>query len=200
MTCPCSASRFRWLRHFCSLVCAVVGCCSLPPAKAQNLDKPLQSIDEDITAFAYAPDGRIAYSVYRRVKTKVYDALEHDDIWIQDTGGKRRRLLEGQKYTRGAQTFSYLIDSFRWSTNGHFILAQLLTTTVLDDTGKTEDSIQTLLLDDSGREIRSEEHTSELQSRSDLVCRLLLEKKKNTPPRPCRPQMTTAWLHPRLLH
>src|SRR2546428_9565961 len=32
----------------------------------------------------------------------------------------------------------------------------------------------TLILD------RSEEHTSELQSRSDLVCRLLLEKKKNT--------------------
>src|SRR2546428_10183838 len=29
-----------------------------------------------------------------------------------------------------------------------------------------------------GREVRSEEHTSELQSRSDLVCRLLLEKKK----------------------
>src|SRR2546428_5493852 len=27
--------------------------------------------------------------------------------------------------------------------------------------------------------IRSEEHTSELQSRSDLVCRLLLEKKKS---------------------
>src|SRR2546430_9985576 len=30
---------------------------------------------------------------------------------------------------------------------------------------------------------RSEEHTSELQSQSNLVCRLLLEKKKkNTPP------------------
>src|SRR2546430_11073167 len=28
---------------------------------------------------------------------------------------------------------------------------------------------------------RSEEHTSELQSQSNLVCRLLLEKKKNTP-------------------
>src|SRR5690606_40736894 len=27
---------------------------------------------------------------------------------------------------------------------------------------------------------RSEEHTSELQSRENLVCRLLLEKKKNT--------------------
>src|SRR5688572_31084462 len=29
-------------------------------------------------------------------------------------------------------------------------------------------------------EYRSEEHTSELQSQSNLVCRLLLEKKKNT--------------------
>src|SRR5204862_1654629 len=33
------------------------------------------------------------------------------------------------------------------------------------------------LLDEEGN--RSEEHTSELQSRRDLVCRLLLEKKKN---------------------
>src|SRR5438105_12507491 len=31
-----------------------------------------------------------------------------------------------------------------------------------------------------GTENRSEEHTSELQSRVDLVCRLLLEKKKKT--------------------
>src|SRR2546428_2604676 len=30
----------------------------------------------------------------------------------------------------------------------------------------------------SSLRLRSEEHTSELQSRSDLVCRLLLEKKK----------------------
>src|SRR5687768_17649869 len=30
------------------------------------------------------------------------------------------------------------------------------------------------------RVVRSEEHTSELQSRLHLVCRLLLEKKKNT--------------------
>src|SRR2546430_9697485 len=29
------------------------------------------------------------------------------------------------------------------------------------------------------RRVRSEEHTSELQSQSNLVCRLLLEKKKN---------------------
>src|SRR3989442_4714019 len=35
-------------------------------------------------------------------------------------------------------------------------------------------------ISDSTRERRSEEHTSELQSRPHLVCRLLLEKKNNT--------------------
>src|SRR2546430_11207878 len=33
-------------------------------------------------------------------------------------------------------------------------------------------------IDRAGRPLRSEEHTSELQSQSNLVCRLLLEKKK----------------------
>src|SRR2546430_8273878 len=40
-----------------------------------------------------------------------------------------------------------------------------------------------LVRDEHGRvlvEPRSEEHTSELQSQSNLVCRLLLEKKKKT--------------------
>src|SRR5690349_23977190 len=36
---------------------------------------------------------------------------------------------------------------------------------------------------DRGRVRRSEEHTSELQSRRDLVCRLLLEKKKKKEPK-----------------
>src|SRR5437773_9140025 len=42
----------------------------------------------------------------------------------------------------------------------------------------TRDQHQRLLLRRSST--RSEEHTSELQSHHDLVCRLLLEKKKNT--------------------
>ena len=126
----------------------------LSSTRAQNLEKPLQSIDDDITAFSFAPDGRIVYSAYRKVKTKVYDALEHDDIWLQDAAGKRRRLLEGQKYTHGNQPFSYRVDGFRWSPNDRLILAQLLTTTVLDDSGKTQDSFMALLLDDSGKEIR----------------------------------------------
>src|SRR6516165_36494 len=35
------------------------------------------------------------------------------------------------------------------------------------------------VVDPPGRALRSEEHTSELQSQSNLVCRLLLEKKKD---------------------
>src|SRR3712207_6995057 len=45
------------------------------------------------------------------------------------------------------------------------------------------DQLQDALLDVRNRRAdaaRSEEHTSELQSRQYLVCRLLLEKKKNT--------------------
>ena len=36
---------------------------------------------------------------------------------------------------------------------------------------------------------RSEEHTSELQSRRNLVCRLLLEKKKKHPPQSLHPTL-----------
>src|SRR2546429_7192538 len=39
---------------------------------------------------------------------------------------------------------------------------------------------------------RSEEHTSELQSRLHLVCRLLLEKKKNTYLRDCATQSSAT--------
>src|SRR2546427_4587925 len=46
--------------------------------------------------------------------------------------------------------------------------------------------------DESGA--RSEEHTSELQSQSNLVCRLLLEKKKNKKPvRTVAPHVRRAW-------
>src|SRR2546429_5960774 len=39
---------------------------------------------------------------------------------------------------------------------------------------------------------RSEEHTSELQSRLHLVCRLLLEKKKLSAPRALEPRCTPS--------
>src|SRR2546430_11601777 len=47
-----------------------------------------------------------------------------------------------------------------------------------------------------GADFRSEEHTSELQSQSNLVCRLLLEKKKKSSHRRsvCRRHVTTPSL------
>src|SRR2546427_8143496 len=47
------------------------------------------------------------------------------------------------------------------------------------DPGGVGDRLPPAQLDVAGRQ-RSEEHTSELQSQSNLVCRLLLEKKKKT--------------------
>jgi hypothetical protein len=158
MTCPCSRSRFLWICRLCSLVCLLMGCCALPSRDAhaappQDLDKPLQNIDEDITAFALAPDGRIVYSVRHIFKTKKFET-QRDDIWIQDTGGHRRRILAGEKFTRGNTPFTYTIDFFRWSPNGKMILVQLFTSSFVDDSGPNQDITMTLFLDESGREIR----------------------------------------------
>src|SRR5438270_7160081 len=43
------------------------------------------------------------------------------------------------------------------------------------------------------RRARSEEHTSELQSQSNLVCRLLLEKKTRSSSRPSRTTATSLY-------
>src|SRR5882724_4893358 len=71
----------------------------LPSAPAQSLDKPTLTIDEDITAFAFAPDGRIVYSVRRMFRNKKYD-MQRDDIWIADSGGgRRKRIFQGEHFT-----------------------------------------------------------------------------------------------------
>src|SRR5256885_9929840 len=59
------------------------------------------------------------------------------------------------------------------SDNGMFLL-------FANGIGPDDDEIRTgnaMVLDPYGEVIRSEEHTSELQSPCNLVCRLLLEKK-----------------------
>ena len=114
-------SLLSWFSAGCILA-AFSLCCPIRSARAQQLDKPLQTIDEEITAFAFAPDGRIVYAVNRGFKTKKYD-LEHDDIWISESNGKKKRLFQGDKFTRGDQPFTYAVDAFKWSTNGRLLLA-----------------------------------------------------------------------------
>jgi dipeptidyl aminopeptidase/acylaminoacyl peptidase len=141
----------RWI-GLAVVVCAGCLIVGLTGGRTQELEKPITNIDEDITAFAFAPDGRIVYAVNRPFKTKQYD-LEHDDVWIQDAGGKKRRIFVGEKFQRGAAAFTYSVNSFRWSPNGHLILAELFTATV-DESGKTVDSPMTLVLDESGKEVK----------------------------------------------
>ena len=125
----------------------------LPAARAQNLDKPLVNVDDDVTAFAYAPDGRIAFSVRRIYKAKKYD-LQRDDIFLLDTNGHRRRLFTGEKFTLGDKPFTYLVESFTWSPNGHILAVQLYTITANPDGGPADEARALLLLDDSGHELR----------------------------------------------
>ena len=140
----------RWIGI--TLLAFACWCVAATATVAQELEKPVNSIDEDITAFAFAPDGRIVYAVNKPFKTKQYD-LEHDDVWIQDAGGKKRRIFVGEKFQRGTAPFTYSVNSFRWSPNGHLILAELFTTTV-DESGKAADSPMTLVLDESSKEVK----------------------------------------------
>lgn len=123
------------------------------PARAQNLDKPVINIDEEITAFAYAPNGNIVFSVRRMFKTKKYD-LQRDDIWVMESSGKRKRIFEGQKFGPGDKLFTYQVESFTWSPNAHIIAVQLFTTSVDPNGGSRDDAPALLLLEDNGRELR----------------------------------------------
>jgi len=126
----------------------------VPAARAQdpNLNKPVVNVDEEVTAFAYAPDGRIIFSVRRMFKTKKYD-LQRDDIWMLETNGKRKRLLEGLKFTHGDKPFTYQVESFTWSPNGHIVAIQLFTTTVDPEEDQRQDAKALLFLDDNGHEL-----------------------------------------------
>src|SRR5690349_22191968 len=80
---------------------------------------------------------------------------------------------------------------FRSETSANEVQARRVDIRVIQRIGVVQTGrIQVTGVADGGFELRrlivlrSEEHTSELQSRRDLVCRLLLEKKKNGPTQP----------------
>jgi hypothetical protein len=181
---PLAARHFFSLRTLC--LCVIFFFLLLPGSPAQSLDKPTSTIDEDITAFAFAPDGRIVYSVRRMFRNKKYD-MQRDDIWIQDTGGHRKRIFQGEHFTvagpitpvehddssddrdeKGKKhkkdkgdkdrpltpPFTYIVAGFNFSPNGRMVLVQLLTSTILTESDHQQDERMTLVLDESGREIK----------------------------------------------
>jgi dipeptidyl aminopeptidase/acylaminoacyl peptidase len=106
-------------------------------------------------ALAYAPNGRIAYAV-RHVFSRHHFDIERDDLWILSTDGKRKRILNGEKLVRGElqAPFSYLMTALRWSPDSSRLTAELLTSQVVDQDGNTKEGVATLVLDDTGREIK----------------------------------------------
>ena len=121
--------------------------------RAQEMNKPVTTVDEEVTAFAYALDGRIAYSVRHMYKAKKYD-LERDDIFMLDTSGKKKKIFSGEKFSTGDKPVTYLIESFTWSPNSKILAVQMDTITVDIEDGHTEEARALLFIDDSGRELR----------------------------------------------
>jgi len=187
---PYIRRRARALGTVCALwFCGVLFFGFATPACAQSLDKPSVNIDEDVSAFGFAPDGRIVYSVRRLFKNKKYD-MQRDDIWIADSnGGKRHRIFQGEHFTvmkpftpvdsdnseesedtgkkgkKGKQApserdkpltppFTYLVESFNFSPNGRMVLVGLLSSTMTAESSRAQDERMTLVLDESGREIK----------------------------------------------
>jgi dipeptidyl aminopeptidase/acylaminoacyl peptidase len=109
--------------------CAIATTLTAFPASAQKIPTARISIDDDCTALAYASDGRLAYST-RHVFNLQKFQVERDDIWLLETDGRRRKILNGEKVTRGAEAFSYTINRLRWSPDGTRVAAGLVTTQV----------------------------------------------------------------------
>jgi dipeptidyl aminopeptidase/acylaminoacyl peptidase len=125
----------------------------LPAAFAQ--DQPVLTIDEDCTAFAFAPDGRIAYAV-RRIHSARRIQMQRDDLWITSLDGKKKRLINGEKYLAGRVPVSYAIHSLGWSPDGTRLTVEMTVRQMIDAEGETREALITLLFDDAGKEIKIE--------------------------------------------
>lgn len=122
---------------------------SAPSLRAQ-VQKPLLLIEEDCQSFAIAPNGKIAFAV-RRIKGVKKLILERDDIWVSDPDGKRKRILEGDKWIPYTEKMSYSIQSLRWSPDSQRLIAQLEMQSMGADPNATPlGGRSILLLDENG--------------------------------------------------
>src|SRR5206468_9939010 len=93
-----------------------------------------------------------------------------------------KNVLEKITGPIGRIFYTFWISDDEWLVVGHeketVYAKSLLRDGTMKDLYTTNEQILGAAYDGQRNVLRSEEHTSELQSRSDLVCRLLLEKKK----------------------
>src|SRR5690554_2881667 len=130
-------------------------------------EKFIGSTLDDITARVY--------TIYLN-RLKQSNAMDFDDLLIKpiELFEKFPEVLEAYQ-----DRFKYiLIDEYQDTNHAQYKATKMLSAKynnicVVGDDAQSIYSFR-------GADIRSEEHTSELQSRPHLVCRLLLEKKKKT--------------------
>src|SRR2546422_1481745 len=94
---------------------------------------------------------------FRSADTVERASLEQHEMEYMYSDGSHHHFMNTETYDQVALSGDELGDAAEWLAPGIKIQAEFY----------------------EGAPIRSEEHTSELQSRLHLVCRLLLEKKKN---------------------
>src|SRR5690625_1957465 len=107
------------------------------------------------------PDAQLVY----------WDYYHTDEDFYQTFIQKHKQLKSGPIFAGGVWTWNGISPNY----------GKAIATTEAAMTACKKENVQETFVTmwgDNGAETRSEEHTSELQSRGHLVCRLLLEKKK----------------------
>ncbi|HEV2491423.1 MAG TPA: hypothetical protein VGT03_16585 [Candidatus Acidoferrales bacterium] len=143
----CLGARVRDIGLFSALLFSLA---SAVPSAAQ--EKPIATIDLDCRAFALATDGRIACAAYRLGRSKKYD-IERDDIWMAQTNGKRKKIVDGEKLVQSQTPFSYKITNLSFSPDGHVLLVEMLTAQVIDAEGATRSGKLVDIMNEEGKEI-----------------------------------------------
>lgn len=119
-------------------------------------EKPKLVVEDDCQQFAVGPNGVIAYTVQhlKRVKKLL---TGRDDIWVVSADGRKKRIVEGEKFMPLLPPTSYVVDSLRWSPDGRRLAVNMTMQTASsedDNTGSPGGVKAILLLDENGGEIK----------------------------------------------
>jgi Tol biopolymer transport system component len=125
------------------------------PCILRAQEKPLLIINDDCKTFAIGPGNQIAYAVPKTKRIKK-QTIERDEIWIADLDGKRRRIVDPDKFMPAPPPSTYIVNSLAWSPDGHKLAVSMTTmeaASILEDQPAT--GVKAIaLLDDDGREIK----------------------------------------------
>src|SRR6266513_622111 len=177
---------------------AIVATLASMVGAAAAQDYPTRPINVIVPAAAGGPTDAIS-----RITTQAMSKILGQQITIENAGGAGGTIGTGRVvradpdgytlliYHVGLATAATLYRKLPYDTKSAFAAIGLVTEAPMTIIGRPDlppDLLKDLVahLKGAGAKItlanagiRSEEHTSELQSRFDIVCRLLLEKKKN---------------------